>query len=177
MKVIIDCNVLISAGVGSKTCRELITTILRYHQHYLSDPILEEYYEVCSRSKFIKNKKRIHELMRTVCSRSVFVSYVKTGIDLNDKKDEKYLDTALIAEVDYIITGNIKDLPTQYGKINICNPATFLQLYSKQFENGAGDEVWARYTRTNCARELRTRWYHLCQFLKYDEYRYGLSSP
>ena len=46
MKVVLDCNVLISAEQSDGTCREVIDRVVRHHQIILSAPILSEYIAV-----------------------------------------------------------------------------------------------------------------------------------
>lgn len=53
MKVVIDCNVLISAGLTAGTCRAVIQTALAHCQIVMSPDILSEYQDVVSRPKFV----------------------------------------------------------------------------------------------------------------------------
>jgi predicted nucleic acid-binding protein len=52
LKTVIDCNIIISAGITDGSCRKAIREILSNHQNYLSQDILLEYKNVISRSKF-----------------------------------------------------------------------------------------------------------------------------
>ncbi|QWR77079.1 hypothetical protein [Candidatus Magnetomonas plexicatena] len=49
MRVVLDCNVIISAGLNNGTCMELIEEVVLHHQLFLSQGIVDEYHEVTSR--------------------------------------------------------------------------------------------------------------------------------
>ncbi len=51
MKVVIDCNVLVSAARIDGVCRAVIDTAVRQHEIVLSAPILAEYEAVAGRPK------------------------------------------------------------------------------------------------------------------------------
>lgn len=53
MRVVLDCNVLISAGQTAGTCRKVIDRVVRHHQIILSAPILSEYLAVAERPRLI----------------------------------------------------------------------------------------------------------------------------
>lgn len=50
MRLVIDCNVVIGAGVCDGACRRAIA--IAQHHILISEPILAEYQAVASRSKF-----------------------------------------------------------------------------------------------------------------------------
>ena len=43
MKVVIDCNVLVSAARSGGVCGRVIVEAVRHHEVVLSDPIVDEY--------------------------------------------------------------------------------------------------------------------------------------
>jgi predicted nucleic acid-binding protein len=63
MRVVVDCNVLISAGLGSTACRKVIFSIADYHTFVLSTDILREYVEVSAREEFHKDQQNIRGLI------------------------------------------------------------------------------------------------------------------
>ena len=54
MRVVIDCNILISAGLTAGTCRSVIQSALAHCQIVMSPDILAEYMDVVSRPKFAR---------------------------------------------------------------------------------------------------------------------------
>ena len=113
--VVIDTNVLISAGIGqnnfpSKIFREIVFT--NEIKICISAEILAEYEEVIVREKFAKYdgfKERATELVEGIKNIAVFfVPKIKLDI-LNDSDDNMFLEVALEAGANYIVTGNSKD--------------------------------------------------------------------
>ncbi len=51
MRVVIDCNVVVSAALASVTCRKVIAEAVRYHEIVLSEPIIDEYLAISRRPK------------------------------------------------------------------------------------------------------------------------------
>ena len=51
MKVVIDCNILVSAARIDGVCRKVIDRVVRQHEIVLSEPILTEYETVAERPK------------------------------------------------------------------------------------------------------------------------------
>ena len=49
MKVVIDCNVLVSAARSGGVCGRVIVEAVRRHEVVLSDPIVDEYGMVAGR--------------------------------------------------------------------------------------------------------------------------------
>ena len=49
MKVVIDCNVLVSAARSGGVCGRVIVEAVRRHEVVLSDPIVDEYEMIAGR--------------------------------------------------------------------------------------------------------------------------------
>ena len=96
MKTVIDCNVIISAGITDGSCREVIKEIIINHNNFISEEILSEYKEVISRKKFISYKPRLVSLIELICENSSFeeIDNYNMKYSLPDKDDEIYLQIA-----------------------------------------------------------------------------------
>ena len=131
MKTVIDCNILISAGINDGICREVIKEIITKHNNFISQEILLDYREVILRPKFIKYKSTLISLVELICeySSDITINNYNMGYSLPDISDEIYLKTALKSQAEYLVTGNIKDFPQiNYGKIKVLSPKDFLEL-------------------------------------------------
>lgn len=128
-RTVIDCNVIISAAISDGNCRKVIRKILEEHSNYISKEILLEYKEVINRPKFNSYKILATELLEIICRESILVDI--SGIEdfnLPDKKDEIYLKTAVKADADVLITGNLKDFPKKkYKELSIISASDFLK--------------------------------------------------
>lgn len=131
MKTVIDCNVIISAAISQKNCKEVIKKIISHHQNFISTPILLEYKNVISRKKFDAYKPQLIKTLEIICRSSSYIEITnhKCKYSLADKNDEIYLKTALESQADLLITGNLKDFPEgKYENTQIINPKQALEL-------------------------------------------------
>lgn len=59
MRIVIDCNVLVSAALTDGVCRLAIAEAIGNHEIFLSEEILDEYREVADRPKFPPPSKAV----------------------------------------------------------------------------------------------------------------------
>lgn len=132
MKVVLDCNVLISAGLNPGACREVMTVVVRLHQPILSKAILREYVVVAHRRHFARAAAVLFDLIKTLSGNAVFVMPDSAPVRLPDPKDQIYLDTAIAAQADVLITGNKKHFPDAvYQGVKIVSPREFLEMVGR----------------------------------------------
>lgn len=129
MKVVIDCNILISAGLTDGTCRAVIRAALAHCEIVMSPDILAEYQEVISRPKFVRARDRLEEFMLDMARVAEFVYPEPVEYPLPDPKDVPYLQAALASGSKYLVTGNSSDFPADVcADVEVVTPAKFLQL-------------------------------------------------
>ncbi|MBF0318696.1 MAG: putative toxin-antitoxin system toxin component, PIN family [Nitrospirae bacterium] len=130
MRVILDCNVLISAGLNAGTCRDLIDEVILKHQLFLSHSIIAEYERVIKRFELNPMATKIFgETVPAILEVATIVEPLESYFKLTDHDDEIYLATALSAKADVIITGNKKHFPfDEYKGVKILSPREFLDL-------------------------------------------------
>lgn len=108
MKVIIDTNVLVSAALKDKDPEAVILFVAERPEFewIVSAAILVEYKEVLSRTKFnlpgdvLSRWNEIIDVLTTVVEATVSVDFSR------DRKDAKFLECALAADAEYLITGD-----------------------------------------------------------------------
>lgn len=133
MRVVVDCNVIISAGLNAGNCRKVIFEVARFHEAIFTVDILREYVSVSGREKFRKSRGTLTEIMQLLLRNATLVHSVPCGIQLPDENDTMYLDTALSGQADVLITGNKKHFPApDYRGIRILSPQEFLDLLHGQ---------------------------------------------
>ena len=126
MRIIIDCNVLVAAGIKNGTCRAVLKQALNHHTIYLSEAIMMEYLQVIRRGKFKDYYKTLENLVILLSDAAIILQGITVPYCLPDPKDIIYLEAASAANADYLITGNIKDFPeAQYDSIKIITPTQF----------------------------------------------------
>lgn len=128
MRIVVDCNVVISASITDGVCVRVIQEVIRSHELILSAPILEEYETVSQRSRFTRYAKRLSGVIERMKAASYSAKPVALSLELPDPDDLVYLQTAVAANADLLITGNIKDFPKACHGVQILTPRDFLVL-------------------------------------------------
>ncbi|MCW5959816.1 MAG: putative toxin-antitoxin system toxin component, PIN family [Pyrinomonadaceae bacterium] len=108
IKTVIDTGITVSAAFRDRMPEEVILFIVEQEdfEWVISPAILEEYTEVLARKKFnlppefLQKWSEIFEQCTTTIEPEIEIDF------LRDKKDAKFLECALAAEADYLITGD-----------------------------------------------------------------------
>lgn len=130
MRVVLDCNVLVSAARVDGTCRKVIDRVVRQHEIVLSDPILSEYEAVARRPSQAPYRETMEFLLGEMVRLAVFVEPANIAYGLRDPDDEVYLATAAAAGAN-LVTGNTRDFSeARYGTVEVWSPRAFLDRKS-----------------------------------------------
>lgn len=128
--IVVDCNVFISAFIGSDTCFKVLDKAFSGFQVCYSEATLKELLETLKRPKFQNTIKseRVKIALQALHSLGAFFRPKDCKIQLPDPGDQFYLDLAIAAKAEYIITGNKKHFPEKLCKgIKALSPTEFLQ--------------------------------------------------
>ena len=134
MRIMLDTNVLISAFVFQSRCiSDMIDVLTEEHTIVLSSYVIEELKLVVS-EKFGHKSLALDSFLAKL---PFEFAYTPDNIDgskypvLRDKKDVPVLATAIIGDVDILLTGD-KDFGTpDLERPAILTPASFMQLYGR----------------------------------------------
>ncbi len=135
-RLVIDTNVFVSSIIGKSFPHHVVNLVLaRKVEILISTELLEEYSSVFNRPKFTKYPNfqaqafsLINKLRRAGL---VIQPNISLGI-LVDHDDNKFLDLAVTANADFLITGNTKHFP--FGKFEnteIISPQKYWNNYWK----------------------------------------------
>lgn len=126
----IDCNVIIAAGLTNGTCRKVLMSVLKNHTPIISESVVKEYACVIQREKFSAYRSYLQELILSLCQLGTLVKETSCNFSLPDKDDEKYLEAAQSGNAVILITGNKRHFPEAvYGTIQIMTPSDYCKLH------------------------------------------------
>lgn len=132
MRIMLDTNVLISGfAFGSARIREMTRWITEHHQLVLSSYVVDELREVVAR----KAPSALRALDDFLLRLPFEMCYTPTSLpdplpfDIRDPDDVQVLYSAMIAEVDILITGDKDFSEVDIDKPLIMTPAAFIQRY------------------------------------------------
>jgi len=129
--IVVDCNVFISAFIGSDICFKVLDKAFSDFRVCYSEATLDELLETLKRPKFhnILKSERINITLQALHSLGFFFTPEACQIKLPDPEDQIYLDLAVTSKAEYIISGNKKHFPEKFCKnIKILSPNEFLKV-------------------------------------------------
>jgi putative PIN family toxin of toxin-antitoxin system len=132
MIVVLDTNVIVSGILRpySKAAAILRLAATGMIQLVYDLRILSEYQDVLNRPKFTFAKEDINVFLDQVEKEGVLVSVVPLKYRLSDPDDEPFLEVALAARAEVIITGNKRHFPKKkYQGTKILSPSEFLEAF------------------------------------------------
>jgi putative PIN family toxin of toxin-antitoxin system len=135
LKVVFDTNIIVSAALYEKSLPALLLSLgledkVRF---FVSPALLNEYEAVLNRPRFKLGHREITELMGKINRKALIVTPTKRlKIIKADEPDNRVLECAIKANVDFIITGNKKHFPFEEFKgSKIVTPREFINSISK----------------------------------------------
>jgi len=135
MKIVVDANVVVSGLIWNGVPGVIIDRVVDgLDVLFMSASIIDEICEVFRKPKFRKHEKRAVSFIAQVrmtgrlATVSVSNKYRITGV-CRDPDDDKYLECALAAGADYIISGDrdLLDLK-EYGGVKIVSARDYLDV-------------------------------------------------
>lgn len=131
-RIILDTNVVISALIGQSHPREIIYNHVLNSRVIvcLSQAVFEEYVDVVHRPKFLKyptfvsNAEKVLNRIEQVAVKYIPIVKLET---VRDHSDNKFLELAVAANADYLVTGDRNDFGSiQVDKLEIISPSQFI---------------------------------------------------
>ena len=135
-RIVLDTNTLISAlGWRGRPHRVFRMCVAEDIELVLSPPILEELEQVMEYPKFdFPEQIKDEFLSQLIASARLVLPVQKVEVILADPLDDKFLEYAIAANADYIVSGDRHLLNVrEYESIRIIKASKFLEL---EFPNG-----------------------------------------
>ena len=129
MKIVLDTNVLVSGilspnGPPAAVLRTLLTERVRL---CFDERIVSEYRDVLTRSKFSFNRDLVDELIGFLEPAGSPTLAAPLALDLRDPWDLMFIEVAVSAGADFLVTGNLKHFPENARTgIRVVSPREFM---------------------------------------------------
>lgn len=136
MRIMLDTNILISIFVfKSKILNKVIETILLEHKLILSSFVVDELKRVVSR-KFANKLRELDEFLTVLPYELVYTPEImdESLFEIRDKMDYPVLYTAIIEDVDILVTGDKDFSEADVEKPEILTPSEFFEKYVSVIE-------------------------------------------
>ena len=131
MRIVLDTNVLVSGllnphGPSGRIVQMVAAGALRL---CFDARIICEYREVLARPAFAFKAEHIEALLEQIRTAGESVSARPLADALPDPDDEPFLEVAMAAGVEYLVTGNIRHFPIDItGGPRVVSPREFLHV-------------------------------------------------
>jgi putative PIN family toxin of toxin-antitoxin system len=142
LKLVLDTNVIVSAHLNADGLERAVLTLALTApaQFFVSLEILGEYGEVLSRKKFRLGPDEVKQSLELIRARAIIVSPTFMPSVRPDPEDNKFLACAQEVGADYLVTGNKRHFPKQWGKTKGVNARELLEIITpKLTDEGTGE--------------------------------------
>lgn len=128
MRVVLDTNVLLSAclkpdGLEARMVDMVLAGSL---QACVTDEVWAEYDDVLLRDKFRAVRERAEWILQALDPVVVRVLGGERVAAASDDDDNRFLECAVAAEARFLVTGNLRHFPVQYGGTAVVNARAFV---------------------------------------------------
>lgn len=132
MRIMIDTNIFISSILfPNSTPSKLVEEVLEKHNLVLCSQIIDELHKVFDR-KFENKTPALEKFLSQLSYESVYtpLNFDEDNYpDLRDKKDLPILVSAILGEVDYLVTGDKDFFDIETERIEIVSAREFLNKH------------------------------------------------
>ena len=132
-KVVYDTNIIVSTVLHKdRLPASLLSLALEGKVRlFVSEELIREYEGVLKRPKFKLGKKEIENLMNFIRKKAIKVKPIKKLTKIKkDLANNRVLECALEAQVDFIVTGNKKHFPFEkFHRARVVSPQEFATYF------------------------------------------------
>lgn len=131
---VLDTNVIVSGLLKSvgPPAAVLDLGFAKQFRWYISEPIWTEYGAVLARKRLRINPRRTAEFLADLRDVAAFVTPARKLRECTDANDNKFLECALEARADFVVTGNARHYPSQFQDIRVIPPRQFLTILAAE---------------------------------------------
>jgi putative PIN family toxin of toxin-antitoxin system len=136
VRIVLDTNVLISAALkpGGLEAAVVNLVVEGRLEAWVTEEVLAEYEEVLGRAKFAavrEGSRRMLDMLvaRAQRTQAVATSALITGTTSLDEDDSRFIECADAAQAEFLVTGNLRHYPAQWGVTRAVNARGLFDLF------------------------------------------------
>lgn len=131
LKVILDTNIVVSGVLKPNSLPDLCLRLglNKEVQLVFSEEVFAEYSAVLNRPRFNLSSQLIQKTLAELKLVSQVIEPKERLALASDPKDNQFLEVALAAKADFLITGNRRHFPAFCSFVEIVTPAEFINLF------------------------------------------------
>jgi len=135
LRLVIDTNILVSAALKPDGLQRtvLVLAMTRPATLYVSQSILAEYRDVLTRPELKIRRGLRQQLLQLMKNHAQLVNPARALQVAKDPDDNKFLECADAARVDYLITGNQRHFPKFWKKTKVITSRDFIGIVAPHF--------------------------------------------
>ena len=135
-RLVLDTNVVVSAHLKPEGLEDRVLKLVlnRKVECFVSTPIMDEYERVLSSPKFSFKKRRVTKSLAHIRRVATKVEPAQSLTVCPDESDNRFLECADAASVDYLVTGNKRHFPKHWKNIWIVNARELIELIYPELE-------------------------------------------
>lgn len=127
---VLDTNVVVSALLRPAGPPAAVVDLgfSRVFRWYITQLILAEYRIVLARKRLAIDARKAANFFADLEETAIEVTPARRLNECTDANDNKFLECALAARADFVVTGNTRHFPTRFQDIRIALPRQFLTV-------------------------------------------------
>ncbi len=129
IRAVLDTNILVSALLspsGPPARLFLMSMTDPEFELAVSGDIFAEYEDVIRRPRLRRSEMEISGTLQTIRARARWVKPTERVRACSDPSDDIFLECAQAANAQYLVTGNTKDFPNVWGRVQIVTARALL---------------------------------------------------
>jgi uncharacterized protein len=130
VRVVLDTNVLISAALKPEGLEAAVVTLVfaGVLEAWVTAEVWAEYEEVLARPKFEKVREASRHILRTLDPQVRRTTAGAVSTDAFDEDDNRFVECALAARAEFLVTGNLRHYPAGCGVTRMVNARGLLEI-------------------------------------------------
>jgi putative PIN family toxin of toxin-antitoxin system len=143
IRAVLDTNIIVSALLQplGPPAQILMLALGGSIQLCVSGSVYAEYEEVIRRPRFQRSEDIIAGTLQAIREKGIWVRPTERVTACPDPDDDIFLECAVAAKADYIVTGNLKHFPVSWAGSRIVTPRWLLDNITAEKSEGTPEAV------------------------------------